>query len=472
MIPKLENYSIIREIGSGGTSVVFEATDHRLKRTVALKMLHPHLCKEEDATARFKREALAAARMDHPQVVRIYEYFFELDAHYIAMEYVPGTDMDTVLRKKGNLGIDAVAAVMGEIAGALSEAHGWGIIHRDIKPANILIHKQGRAMLSDFGLAFQRLDTHLTIENMAAGTPSYMSPEQISCGEVGPASDVYSWAVTFYTLLTGRFPYNAQRFPDIISEIQQAKTCFTDEARASLPTCYYELLKRCLHFSPEERIGSGTELKELIAQCRQKNPSNFDCSRLVDGPLSESSGTAAHPASKTSFFIPAARSRKKRLAALVGVPMIVLVACIASFFSMAHKSIPTPAAPLPSITAGSPLSAPPDPTRLLPKRAPVVRSRVLSPQAHKAPLMTPAAPSIAPSVADSGRLFVYCNPWATVYINDRDIGNTPFEKPVSLPAGVYRIRLFNKHFASREDTVRVTPGTILRKRYSLQLIKG
>ena len=185
--------------------------------------------------------------MDHPNIVRIYDYFIEDNSHYIVMEYVPGVNIEAVLKQREKLETEIALGVMWEIACALSEAHSLGIMHRDIKPANILIHSQGRAMLSDFGLAFHNLDDRLTVDNAVAGTPPFMSPEQLSGKEITSASDIYSWAVTLCTMLTSALQ---------CSEISRnhsgnpGRKVIIDYQDQSLPSCYYELLRRCLLYDP------------------------------------------------------------------------------------------------------------------------------------------------------------------------------------------------------------------------------
>ena len=468
MYPALQNYSIVREIGSGGMSVVFEATDKKLQRTVALKMLHPHLCKDAEAAARFKREALAAARMDHPYIVRVYDYFNDNDAHYIAMEYVPGTDMESVLKKEGKVESCAIIAVMGEIAGALAEAHRQGIIHRDIKPANILIHQQGRAMLTDFGLAHHGHESRLTQANAVAGTPVYMSPEQISGKKLTPASDVYSWAVTLYRLLSGKLPYASQNFPDIVPDIQQGRVVFDDEAFGALPAGYRELLRRCLRYNPAERVQSGIELNRLFDECKRDHPLTADISLLLhDAACAEAPVRQRSSLSKTNLFSPARRSTRKRLFISLALIIGVCAAPVALFFissKNAQRPIAVSPIPLPSLR--------PADTPFPSLKQPVAASRpVPAARAQKTSRQGNPAASVTPAPVDSGQLFVYCAPWAAVYIDDRNVGNTPFEKPLSLPAGIHRIRLYNRHCLPREDTVTITARTILRKRYALQLLK-
>lgn len=468
MYPTLKNYFIVREIGSGGMSVVFEATDKKLQRTVALKMLHPHLCNDAEAAARFRREALAAARMDHPHIVRVYDYLNDNDAHYIVMEYVPGTDMESVQKKAGKVESGAVIAIMGEIVGAMAEAHRQGIIHRDIKPANILIHQQGRAMLTDFGLAHHNLESRLTQGNVVAGTPVYMSPEQISGRNVTPASDVYSWAVTLYCLLSGKLPYSSQHFPDIVPDIQQGKVVFDDGALGAVPGGYRELLRRCLHYNPAERVQSGIELKRLFDECKNEHPLTADISLLLhDAGGTEAMVGQGSSLSKTNLFFPARRSTKKRVFIFLAV-IISICTMPMTFYLISSKKAERPIAvspvPLPSLRSA-------DTSFPMPKRPAAASGLVPAARAQKTSRQGKPAASVTPEAVDSGQLFVYCAPWAAVSIDDRDFGNTPLEKPVSLPAGIHRIRLYNRHYVPREDTIIITARTILRKRYALQLLK-
>jgi serine/threonine protein kinase len=464
MFPRVKNYSIIREIGSGGMSVVFEATDLKLHRTVALKMLHPHLCKDAQAAARFKREALSAARIDHPNVVRVYDYLCDNDAHYIVMEHVPGTDMESVQSGRGKVDGGLVLGVMGEIVCAMAEAHRRGIIHRDIKPANILIHRQGRAMLTDFGLAFHTLDARLTQENAIPGTPVFMSPEQISGKPLAPASDVYSWAVTLYFLICGRLPYVSQAFPDIVPEIQRGAISFDDDAFGALPACYRDCMERCVQFDPADRFADGHDLKRCFDDCTHGYPLTADFSMLLDGTGTAGGGTTQRStASSTNIFFPARRRIKKRTLAAFAAAIVVCAGLLSLYFVTSNRQDKQRAIPV----ATSPVIA---------DRQDTVPQQPIGPR-DSAPRLQKSAKPVQPAAGhearprDSGQLFVYCSPWATVYLDERDIGTTPFEKPVSLPAGIHKIRLYNQHCTPREDTITITAKTILRKRYTLQLLE-
>lgn len=473
---ELKNYKIIREIGSGGMSVVYEALDNRLKRTVALKSLYPHLCRDTSATIRFQREALASARMDHPNIVRIYDYFIEDNSHYIVMEYVPGVNIEAVLKLREKLETGIALEVMWEIACALSEAHSLGIMHRDIKPANILIHRQGRAMLSDFGLAFHNLDDRLTVDNAVAGTPPFMSPEQLSGKEITSASDVYSWAVTLCTMLTGRLPYNAQKSPEIIPEIQAGKVIIDYPEIQSLPSCYYELLRRCLLYDPSERIPDGMVLKQSLSVCRQEHPLNIGIEALFETvDLSKSSSDIS--LARTSIYKPK-RFRFKPVAVAAVFTVLISGIGVMVFLNMSKGggSSPLPPAAIAvedSSAAGHMANANDDVLRDVKADTLINQSTVLPDVRVAAVKQETPKRRIKETLVttDSGNLFIFCEPWATVYINGKELGTTPFSRPVSIPSGSYTVRLVNKHCVPLEDRVTVTAGETLRKRYKLQLLQ-
>jgi serine/threonine protein kinase len=463
---ELQNYTIVREIGSGGMAMVYEAYDNKLKRTVAIKALHPHLSRDTAAAERFKREALSAARMDHPNIVRIYDYFTENKHQYIVMEYVPGTSMEAILKKKSMLGFNLAFSVMSPIATALAEAHSLGIMHRDIKPANILLHARGRIMLSDFGLARHNLDRHLTVTDGIAGTPPYMSPEQLNGQEATLSSDVYSWAVTFYHLCAGRLPYSAQEFPDIIPEIQKARIVFDDELMQSVPGACQSLLKRCLTVSQEERVHDGMELMGLVSDCSRGSAVTADITTLLDAK-DIVPPTATGMPSKTDIYMTQKKGSLNLRLAGAGL-IILLMAGSALFFLFnsigtrrgEQKFADGPVRTIPAVKT-VPIPAP--------EVVPAKSSGPLKP-AKKSPAAPgkPTAPAPA-AIADSGNLFVFCDPWATVYINGQEMGKTPLEKPIALQAGKYKLKLSNDYCEPFEEEVTISAGVTLRKRYALHL---
>jgi serine/threonine protein kinase len=514
MFPVIKNYTIIREIGSGGMAVVYEAVDTRLQRTVALKVLHPHLCNEPAASDRFIREARAAAKIDHPNVVRIFDFGAMDNVLYIVMEYVPGATMERILKVRGAVRPGIAIDIMHEIAVALSQAHNLGIIHRDIKPANILLHKQGRAMLSDFGLAHHLPDPRLTTDDAVAGTPSFMSPEQIVGKSLTAASDIYSWAVCFYTLITGKLPYKTQKFPEIIEDIRWGAIALDPVLMANLPSPFRDLLSRCFATDPLMRVGNASELLRQFEMIK-KTPTSIADLRSLCGDIQDEYDAPKTSPNATALLI---RGKKCRpLFRAVGATALAVIVALGVYF-FGHFFLRTGASS--RIEAPAPRTMPPH-KELAYKKPPLTTAAPVAPQvtlprnAAKPPLRTSQTRvSTAPAVdtmqalldsfnvlspeptgsgrfipksagnalqatapadekvlakPDSGGLFVYCDPWATVYADDREIGTTPFKGPVTLPCGPHIIKLTNNYCTTLVDTVTLPADTVLKKRYRLEV---
>jgi predicted Ser/Thr protein kinase len=202
------NCRLVRRIGAGGMGEVWLARHETLEKDVAIKLLPADFAREPEAVQRFLREARSAARLEHPNVVQVLDAGTGSDgAHFIVMQFVDGTDLDRILRKKGRFEVSDALAIAKKVAQALAAAHKLGIVHRDIKPANILLTKQSRVMVADFGLARDSGDASLTGEGHVLGTPQYLAPEQARGEPVDPRSDLYSLGGTLYAFLTGRPPY-------------------------------------------------------------------------------------------------------------------------------------------------------------------------------------------------------------------------------------------------------------------------
>lgn len=204
-------YRIEQFIARGGMATVYRATDLRLDRTVAIKIMHPHLAADPGFVARFEREARAAARLSHPHLVGVFDQGVDGAHVYLAMEYVPGRTLRDVLRQQGPLTSEQALAIIDPVLEALSAAHGAGFVHRDIKPENILITTDGRIKVADFGLAraLASTDTSATT-GMIMGTVAYLAPEQVERGEADERTDIYATGICLFEMVTGRVPFAAE----------------------------------------------------------------------------------------------------------------------------------------------------------------------------------------------------------------------------------------------------------------------
>src|SRR5436190_12886912 len=248
-------------------STVFLATDTVLERPVAVKLLAEHLADDEIFVQRFRHEALAAARLQHPNVVQVFDSGRDDPSHrhYIVMEYVDGPSCSDLLREHGRLGIEDTVRIVVEACHGLDYAHRAGVVHRDVKPGNLLISNEtGAVKLADFGIAKAAEQTRVTQVGSVLGTAAYLSPEQAQGKEAGPASDIYSLGVCAYQLITGRLPYEYSSLTELALKQQNEGFEPIRQFRREVPAELDRAIQICLSRDPEARYGSALELAEAL----------------------------------------------------------------------------------------------------------------------------------------------------------------------------------------------------------------
>jgi len=268
--PKIGVYQVEERIAEGGFGVVYRGFDPRLKREVAIKVLHPQHSSEPSRVARFLREAQSAARLNYPGIVQIYDIVEENQRLALVMEYVQGKNLDRFMRDNPNLSLVERIDIGIQIAEALYLAHQADIVHRDVKPANILVDEQGNVKLTDFNLARLR-DTSLTPltgEHNVLGTPAYMSPEQCLGKEATPQSDIYSLGVVLYFLFTGSLPFEAENYLALMRQHTDTPPTPVRLINPDLPVALEKLVSQCLLKNPEGRPVSGKEVADRLREIK------------------------------------------------------------------------------------------------------------------------------------------------------------------------------------------------------------
>ncbi len=303
-------YLIEGEIGRGGMSVVYRATDARLHRSVAIKVLPPDIAFNPDVRTRFIREAQTAAQLSHPNIVPIYsvdEVGSDASAAgslaFIVMAFIDGDSLGQRLAREGAWPVDQTVRVLREVADALAYAHARGVVHRDIKPDNILIDRaSGRPMMTDFGIARARAgETRITATGVAVGTPAYMSPEQaLGEREVDGRSDLYSLAVVGYHMLSGDTPFKAVNTPAMLMKHASERPRPIRERRPDVPAYLAVAIDRALAKKPEDRWSDAAEFRDALAGAqashRRRQAWTPPSSQILPYPADARGATAA-PAS-------------------------------------------------------------------------------------------------------------------------------------------------------------------------------
>src|SRR5512140_1061566 len=284
---KLGKYQIRRTLGQGAMGIVYEGFDPAIERVVAIKTILPSQLGADFAgvMARFKREAQAAGRLNHPGIVTIYDYGEEIAEDlsdeeatmmaapadkstgqrvaYIAMEFVRGRELKDAFTQGERFPLPTVLHIMAQVLDALDHAHSQGVVHRDIKPANLIVLPDGRVKIADFGIA--RLEaSELTQAGAVLGTPSYMSPEQFMGAPVDGRSDLFSCGVILYQLLTGEKPFSGESSTTIMYKVLREEPVPPSELNVALPAQLDVVVRKALAKSPADRFANGREFAQAL----------------------------------------------------------------------------------------------------------------------------------------------------------------------------------------------------------------
>jgi eukaryotic-like serine/threonine-protein kinase len=265
-----DRYRIEDRLGSGGMSSVFRATDTILERTVAVKILAEHLSDDERFVARFRREALAVAKLVHPNIVQVYDTGIDSGRHYIVMEYVKGKSGAQLLQPHGTLDPETSVEIGVQACAGLDYAHRHGIIHRDVKPGNLMIiggPAGGGDMttkLADFGIARASEQTRITQVGSVVGTAAYLAPEQARGEEATPSSDVYSLGVVLYQFLTGRLPYEGASLAELAVRQQSEQPLPPSSYSEAVPQAIGDAVLVALESDPANRFAAAGELADAL----------------------------------------------------------------------------------------------------------------------------------------------------------------------------------------------------------------
>ena len=261
-----DRYRLERRLGVGGMATVQLAFDTRLERYVAVKLLAEHLAEDSSFVSRFRREALAAARLVHPNIVQVFD--FGSDQHsgrqFIVMEFVDGHSCAELLRDRGPMAPRDAVEILSQSCRGLDYAHRNGVVHRDVKPGNLIVNTDGVVKLADFGIAKAAEQSDITKVGSVLGTAAYLSPEQARGEPAGPSSDLYALGVVSYQLMAGKLPYEAASLTDL-ARLQEAgpPPRLAEQAR-DVPPALADAVARALARDPEHRYADAAEMEDAL----------------------------------------------------------------------------------------------------------------------------------------------------------------------------------------------------------------
>ncbi|MCK4557065.1 MAG: protein kinase, partial [Candidatus Aminicenantes bacterium] len=255
-----KRYEFIEELGRGGMGSVHKVFDNKIKEEVALKLLNPDIASDERTIARFSNELKFARKISHKNVCRMFDLNEEEGMHYITMEYVPGEDIKSMLRMTKQLSVGTAIRIAKQVCEGLVEAHKLGVVHRDLKPSNVMIDREGKVRIMDFGIARSAESEGITREGRMVGTPEYMSPEQVDGVEVDHRSDIYSLGAILFETLTGRQPYEGESSLSIALKHKTDPTPDPKELNDLIPEELTHVIMKCMEKNREQRYQSAEEL--------------------------------------------------------------------------------------------------------------------------------------------------------------------------------------------------------------------
>jgi serine/threonine protein kinase len=258
-------YEILSHLGRGGMAIVYHSRDLNLQREVAIKVLHDPFIEDPTFQASFLQEARAAANLSHPNIVTIFDFGFDTGRYFIVMEYIPGTDLKTMIRNEGALTVSKAVVLMIQICAGVGYAHRAGLIHCDLKPQNILVASDGRAKITDFGISRALANIQANeYTDTVWGSPLYLAPEQAAGSPPSPASDVYSLGVTFFEMLAGVLPFDGTDAQTLAELHRLTPPPSLREFNPEIPTALNQIVHKVLSKEPSARYRTADQFGRVL----------------------------------------------------------------------------------------------------------------------------------------------------------------------------------------------------------------
>ncbi len=449
-IEQIGRYQILAELGQGAMGVVYKAIDPLIDRTVAIKTINLNLSRDDLAEfeERFNREAKSAGRLNHPNIVTIYDVGRADHIAFIAMEYLEGNELKEIVASGVLMDFDRIASIIAQVADGLAFAHDNGVIHRDIKPANIMVLGNGNIKITDFGIAKMSSGTRTQV-GVVLGSPKYMSPEQVVGKAVDGRSDIFSLGTVLYELLAGRSAFGGEdsTLATIMYRILIEKLAPPSSINTAIPGALDYIVSKALAKEPENRYQSAREMAIDLRNYRHLGFSApLPAAAIHKSELAGTVKIGEIDGGATIVLAPPAGARKRgiRLAATAAAALLALAAGALLVGPGRERAPLAQKNPASQAVAGT-ASAPP-PSEAMPQ----------APAAEVVP-----KPKPAPNPAQAKLAFAVL-PWGEVFVDGRKRGASPPLREIDLPAGEHRIEIRNAGFPPYRETIKLRAGDHLK----------
>lgn len=518
VIEKLGRYVIVEEIGQGAMGVVYKAVDPLIDRTVAIKTINLDLSKEELASfeKRFQREVQSAGKLNHPNIVTVYDVGRTEGVAYMAMEFLEGKELREILDSGVVLPIEKVMHIATQVAEGLGFAHEHGIVHRDVKPSNVMVLKNGLVKITDFGIA-QMSSATRTMSGMVMGSPKYMSPEQVVGQAVDGRSDIFSLGIMLYEMLTGKTPFTGDNISAIMYQILNDEPIPPRTFNQSIPESINFIVLKALSKHPDQRYQNAKEMARDLKRYKSldipapgelpKPPEPMERRKILRDNLGDETQIipslmmGEHKPSLNQLNLSHASWRGEmtlhRFLLYAAIPAMIITFAVVVTLSKIRQTKPVPISTNPSVISQSApestVSPAPVESQSPPIFNPSLSERTLPTTSNKPAELPLTDKNLSatklkddksklvksettkllgdpskPAAKGDSRVTFAISPWGEVFVDGKRQGVSPPLRDLKLNAGKHTILIVNETFKPYSQTIDLEPDSTHKIKYKFQ----